>query len=247
MTDPLTLALIAATFLLAGTVKGVVGLGLPTVSLGLLTATLGLQPAMALMLAPAFVTNVWQALTGGHAVTLFVRLWTFLVPAAVAIWIGAQALATVEADALSALLGCVLLVYAAVGLFKVQVYLPQRLQRPIAPLVGAVNGLLTGMTGSAVVPGVLYLQALGLPKEQLVQAMGLLFALSMLALGAAMGDLQLVDGPTALVSLAAVLPALAGMRLGRALRARTDEAQFRRLLFLALAALGLAILGRAVL
>ncbi len=61
MPDPPTLIAIAVTFLLAGTVKGVIGLGLPTVSLGLLTAALDLTTAMALMIVPSFVTNVWQA------------------------------------------------------------------------------------------------------------------------------------------------------------------------------------------
>ena len=66
MLDPLAIAAIALTFLLAGTVKGVIGLGLPTVSLGLLTMALDLTTAMALMVVPSFVTNVWQAVAGGH-------------------------------------------------------------------------------------------------------------------------------------------------------------------------------------
>ena len=39
-----------ATFLLAGTVKGVIGLGLPTVSLAILTVAIDLPNAMALSL-----------------------------------------------------------------------------------------------------------------------------------------------------------------------------------------------------
>ena len=58
MADPALLALIAATFLLAGAVKGVIGLGLPTVSLGILTAALDLPTAMALLLVPSLATNV---------------------------------------------------------------------------------------------------------------------------------------------------------------------------------------------
>ena len=50
MADPFTLTAIVVTFLLAGTVKGVVGIGLPAVSLALLTALLDLPTAMALML-----------------------------------------------------------------------------------------------------------------------------------------------------------------------------------------------------
>ena len=66
MNDPLIYLLIAVTFLLAGGVKGVIGLGLPTISLGLLAATLDLPSAMALVIIPAFVTNIWQGTSGGH-------------------------------------------------------------------------------------------------------------------------------------------------------------------------------------
>ncbi len=62
MWTPETLAVVATAFLLAGFVKGVVGLGLPTVALALLTATLGLREAVALMLVPSFATNLWQGL-----------------------------------------------------------------------------------------------------------------------------------------------------------------------------------------
>ena len=80
--------LILAVFVLAGAVKGVIGLGLPTVALGLLTASVGLAAAMALMLAPSFVTNLWQGLVGGHGVVVVRRTWPFLLLATVAVWPG---------------------------------------------------------------------------------------------------------------------------------------------------------------
>ena len=63
--EPILIA-VALTFLLAGAVKGIIGMGLPTVSLALLTIVVGLPQAMALLLVPSFVTNVWQGLSGGH-------------------------------------------------------------------------------------------------------------------------------------------------------------------------------------
>ena len=80
---------IAGTFLLAGTVKGVIGLGLPTVSLALLTVALDLPSAMALLLVPSFVTNLWQSLVGGNAKAIVLRIWPFLVMATGTVWIGA--------------------------------------------------------------------------------------------------------------------------------------------------------------
>ena len=71
------LVLVTLTFLLAGTVKGVIGMALPTVSLGVLAAILGLKDAIVLMLVPSFVTNVWQGVIGGYFLPLFKRLWIF--------------------------------------------------------------------------------------------------------------------------------------------------------------------------
>jgi len=67
------LLLIAAVFVLAGFVKGIIGLGLPTISLALMAALLGLKDAIALMLIPAIATNVWQGLAGPHLKSILRR------------------------------------------------------------------------------------------------------------------------------------------------------------------------------
>jgi len=231
-------------------VKGVIGLGLPTVSLALLTATLGLQPAMALMLAPSFTTNLWQAVTGGHGRAILARLWPFLTAATVTIWIGAALAAPMDVALLSALLGGLLVVYSAIGLGSAsggaRLTLPPGSERWSAPLAGCVNGVLTGMTGSFVVPGVPYLQALGLPRDMLIQAMGVLFTLSTAALGLALAGRGLLGADLGLQSLAAIPPALLGMVLGRRLRGRLGETAFRRVFFVALLGLGLYIVARSL-
>ena len=68
--DVVSYAVIGSSFLLAGFVKGVVGLGLPTISLALLTVLLDLPTAMALLVVPAFSTNLWQGFIGGHLALL---------------------------------------------------------------------------------------------------------------------------------------------------------------------------------
>lgn len=246
MFDPLTLVIVAGTFLLAGTVKGVIGLGLPTVSLALLTAALGLQPAMALMLAPSFATNLWQAVTGGHGRAIVARLWLFLAAATVTIWIGAAVSAPVDVALLSALLGGVLVMYAAIGLGRTNLTLPPGTERWAGPLAGCINGILTGMTGSFVVPGVPYLQALGLPRDMLIQAMGMLFTLSTAALALALAGRGLLGTDLVWLSIAAIPPALTGMVLGRWLRVRLAEATFRKAFFAALLILGLYIIAHSL-
>ena len=80
-------AIVASVFLIAGMVKGATGLRLPTVSLALLTMTVGLKPALALLLAPAFIMNVWQALTGGALLALTRRFAVLLLMLCAGIWL----------------------------------------------------------------------------------------------------------------------------------------------------------------
>ena len=92
MFDLTTVLVVSGAFFIAGAVKGVIGLGLPMVSLGLLTAALDLQTAMALLVVPSFVTNLWQSVVGGNAKVILDRLWPFLVTATVTVWVGVAAL-----------------------------------------------------------------------------------------------------------------------------------------------------------
>ena len=247
MTDPVMLAIIAGTFLLAGTVKGVIGLGLPTVSLGLLTAALDLPTAMALLLVPSFVTNVWQAAVGGNGAAIIRRIWPFLLAATASVGLGALALTRLDLRLLSGLLGGLLIAYSVISLAGLRVVVQARHEAWAGPLIGTANGILTGMTGSFVVPGVLFLQAIGLPRDSLVQAMGLLFALSTVALAVALGSNRLLSAELGWTSAIALVPALAGMVLGQRVRARLSEAVFRRVFFSSLMLLGASIIANAVL
>jgi len=246
MFDPFTVLVTAFTFLLAGMVKGVIGLGLPTVSLALLTATVGLTEAMALLIAPSLVTNVWQAVVGGHGRVILKRLWPFLATAGVTIWIGALALTRVDLALLSALLGGLIVIYAGLSLTRPHFTVAPKQEPWLGPLLGATNGVLTGMTGSFVVPGVMYLQALGLPRDMLIQAMGILFLISTAALGIALGGNGLMTGEESILSFLAVAPALIGMVAGRKIRKCLSEDRFRRVFFSGLLVVGAYIVFRAV-
>ena len=205
MFDLTTVIVVGGTFFIAGAVKGVIGLGLPTVSLGLLTVALDLQTAMALLVVPSLVTNLWQSAVGGHAKVILRRLWPFLVMATVTVWIGVAALTRLNPSLLAALLGAQLVTYSLVSLGGARLTIPIRHESWAGPLIGSANGVLTGMTGSSVVPGVMFLQAIGLPRDVLIQAMGMLFAASTLALAAALQQATLLTADQGILSGAAVL------------------------------------------
>ena len=208
-------------------------------SLALLAVALHLPNAMAVLLVPSFVTNIWQAAAGGHGRVLLRRIWPFLLAAGITVRLGASALTRVDLSLLTALLGLLLVAYAAGNLAGLRLRVEARRERWVGALAGLVNGVLAGMTGCLAVPGVMYLQALGLSRDALIQAMGMLFAVSTLALGFA---LQATDFLRRLehgvVSTLALLPAMAGMVIGQRIRNRLSEQSFRRIFFLSLLALG---------
>lgn len=241
MFDIPTLIIIIATFLLAGTIKGTVGLGLPTVSLALLTVAIDMPTAMALMLVPAFVSNIWQATAGGQGRIVLARIWPFLLMATTMVWLGALALTRIDLHLLSALLGVLLMAYAGVNLAGFRLQLQPQQARWAGPLIGIVNGVITGMTGSFVMPGVIYLQAIGLSRDALIQAMGMLFLGSTIALGLSLQSHQLLTFELVTLSVIALPPALIGMVIGQLIRKRLSEQLFRRVFFISLELLGVYI------
>src|SRR5215470_809683 len=102
---------IAAVFMLAGFVKGVVGLGLPTVSMGLLAVTMAPSQALAIVIVPAVITNIWQTFVGHYLRDIFRRLWPLLIGTAIGIWLNRGSLTGPYAQYLPVALGVMLVLY----------------------------------------------------------------------------------------------------------------------------------------
>ena len=219
-----------------------VGLGLPTVSIALLSATLGVETALPLLVIPSLVTNVWQGAVGCHAMVLFRRFGVALAIIPPAIGVGYHFVFVEAPQAMDRVLGVALLVYAGLGLRAVRFVVPARAEPVLTPVVGVVNGLITGVTGTFVIPVVMYLEALGLDRDQIVQMMGITFSVSTAALAAVlmMHDAYRIDA--GFISAAAVAPAIAGMMLGARLRAHLTPAAFRKWLLVGLGLIGLKLL-----
>lgn len=236
-----------AAFLFAGIIKGVVGFGFPSISLGLIALFAPLPQAIALMLVPSFVTNLIQATTGGHERKIVTTIWPMLAALVVTVWIGVAIFVRIDVQMAAALLGVLLIIYAALRLSGFSLTLPGgRARTAIGGGLGVINGVVTGMTGAYMFPGALYLESLGFSRDELVQAMGILFGTSTIALALAMFGNGLLKLDLGLTSLVGVIPALIGQTAGRRLRAKISENEFRRVFLGAVAVLGAYILIRAL-
>jgi uncharacterized protein len=244
------LAFAWSTFVLAGFVKGVIGLGLPAVTMGLLAVVMTPAQAAALMTVPSFLTNVWQA-TGPGLLPLLRRMWSMLLGICVgtgcmAAWAGGGLLTANDGALASVGLGAVLAFYGLFGLSSIELSVPARVEPWLSPLIGVISGVLAVATGFYTIPSAPYLQALGLENDDLVQALGLSFMVSTLALAGVLVHAGSLRMSVAGVSLLALVPALAGMALGQWVRARVQSRAFRICFFLGSLVLGAHLLLRGL-
>ena len=234
---------IGAVFVLAGGVKGVTGMGLPTVAVSLLGLWMAPVQAAALLVAPSLATNVAQC-RGPHARQLVAMLWpAWLTLTIVTVW--APELGT-SATGVNphGLLGAVLVFYGTWGLWRP--VLPNLAPRAglLGLFVGTATGFVTAATAVFVVPLVPYLQAMRLDKDMMVQALGMSFTVATLALAVRVhssGGLALLSAQ----SMVALGAAFAGLWIGSKLRARISGPAFQRSLFMVFIGLGTANLLRA--
>src|SRR3954465_2232763 len=228
---------IAAVFLLAGGIKGVLGLGLPTVAMGLLSVAMTPAEAAGILVIPALVTNIWQVALGPALLTLVRRFAWMIVATVIGTFSTVEFLAT-SGSAATGALGAVLAVYAIYGLVGARFEIPPRWEQWLSPLVGFGTGVLNGATGVFVIPTAPYLASLRLDKEELVQSLGINAFVCPLALAAALivhGQLRMDVAGSWVV---AFLFSLAGVCVGQIVRRRAAEQIFRRGFFIGLLALG---------
>jgi uncharacterized membrane protein YfcA len=242
----LTLLWIAAIFLPAGLAKGVIGLGLPTIGMGLLALLMSPVEAAAVLALPSLVTNIWQMLAGARLGVIARRLWSMMLGVCLGTWAGAGLMIGLSARYATIGLSAALILYAIAGLTAFRVTVRAAFEPILSPIIGAVTGVITAATGVFVIPAVPYLQGIGLEKDELVQALGLSFTVSTLALAASLA----AGGafvPTMIVPTATALGAsLLGMWLGQIVRDRLSPMTFRRCFFAGLMLLGVYLVARGI-
>lgn len=236
------LALTGFAFVLAGFVKGVLGQGLPTVAVGVLSLIMSPGEATALVVIPALITNIWQAWFGPSFMPLIRRLWPTLLASFlgtfVATWAG-LGLLTPEAAAMARkVLGAALMLYGFLGVSRIRLQVPPRMEPWLGPAMGTANGAVSTATGVFMFPVIPYIQSLGLERDDLVQAQGISFTVSTSALTLVVLGNGTLNATNATASFVAMAITFVGMFIGQYLRRFVQPDAFRLLFFSAMLVLG---------
>jgi len=231
--------------LLAGVIKGATGLGYASCALPLLVLSIGLRPAMAIVLVPAIATNVAVAVTTGHfseLVRRFAPLYLAMVPGlglglGILLWIGSSSVA-------ASVLGGVIIGYAVLSLWGPRMVLSPQSARLLQIPTGFANGVLTGLTGSQVMPLFPYMMALDLDPNRLVQAINLAVLFASILLACGLLATSIMTSPLLMASVVAIIPALLGVEIGRRLRPLIPPDKFRTCVLAILLIMGLLLMNR---
>ena len=236
---------VGLVFLVAGYVKGVIGMGLPTIAMAVLGLLLEPIQAAALLVIPSLVTNVWQFLDGSSKIATIKRLWLMLLFVCMGTWLGIGFLTSSNSYWPSIWLGSVLALYAVVALFHPKFSMNPRFEVRASPLIGVMTGILTGATGVFVIPAVPFISSMNLSKDELIQALGLSFTISTVALAAGLGFHASYASSDLIISVLAVAPAMLGMFIGQKTRDAIEPLRFRKYFFGSLFVLGMFMALRA--
>jgi uncharacterized membrane protein YfcA len=242
MLDPI-LPIIAAVFVLAGFVKGTIGMGLPTVAMGLLATRMAPAHALAIVILPAIITNIWQTFVGPYLRDIMRRLWPLMIATCLGIWSAGSLMTGPYARYGTIVLGVLLVIYAILGLTKVRFHVARRNEKWIGGIVGLITGVVAAATGVQTIPSMPFMQAIGMEKDELIQALGVFFTTATLAQAYNLTGAGLINMSIALPTTIAMVAAFAGMYLGQLVRSRMDADSFRRWFLIAMMLLGFYLAG----
>ncbi len=245
MPDLNLFGIVAAVFLFAAFVKGTTGLGFSTTCLPFLVLAVGLEKTLPMLLIPSIASNVIVMRDAGRFRESAKRFWPLVLAALPGVVIGLYLLVWVDKTIAAAVLGVVLILYCAWAYAKPGAVLPNRLEKPLAPVVGLSTGVINGLTGSQVMPVLPFMVSLKLPSDVFVQGINMSFTLSSLVMMAGLSTIGFLTVEVAVISALGLVPVWVGVRLGNQVRKRLSADTFRALVLLLLAVLGATLAARA--
>lgn len=241
----LALGSIAAAVFFGGMTKGALGIGMPLLAMPVIALFMSVPEALTVLSLPILITNLWQALQGGHIRPMIRRFWPLAIALAIGIGVGAQALVLFEQRILYIVMGLVVVVQPVMRMLKPDFHFSPASQKLVGPVFAVVSGVIGGMTGFFGPLLVVYLATLGLYKDHFTAAVSMMFVVGGLSLSIFLARLGFMKGPELMVSLAALMPALLGIYAGQLIRSRISQKQFEKGLGFFLLLLGMSLLIKA--
>jgi uncharacterized membrane protein YfcA len=231
--------------LLGGFSKGALGVGLPLIAVPIMALSMPVVSTVAIMTAPIFFTNVYQALRGGLFPEVLRRFGLVGVGMVVGTALGSQILISLDDKTLYFIMGLLVLALPLVRLLRIDREISVKTQGWLGPLFGFLGGLVGGISGFWGPLILIYLVALRINKDLFAAAIGFLFTTGGVSMSIFLTGHGIMDTEHFGYSLIACIPVFLGIFMGQKLRSRISQSQFDRALSITMTVIGLALIYRA--
>jgi uncharacterized membrane protein YfcA len=229
---PGLIALLTVSLLIAGLVKGVIGVGMPVVAFPLLSMIVDVQTAVMLLSVPLVLSNIPQALEGGLVTQTLLNLAPVLAGMIPGVWIGVAVLFNVDPAVAKIAAGAAVILVAALTLLAPELQVKQQLVGPVGLGAGFCGGLLGGIAALSGPLVFIFLLAKGLSGRAFTKEASMFLVVSSLLLASALTSSHRFDWRDVLISTLATVPVVAGTLVGQKVRDAVPAAAFKKLVVL---------------
>jgi uncharacterized protein len=236
-----SIAFIAAAFVLGGVVKGTLGVGLPMFVIPILSHSMPPARAIAILMLPVLVSNLWQLLQSGISRQGVKRFLPLVIGLVITTLLTVRATLNLPENTLRIVVACVVLLAVALLSFNWQPKGELKRESFWSAGVGILSGLMGGVSTLSGPLLISYLMALKLPREIFVGTVSAIYFVGAISIYGALIAMKQIDQAQLGTSFAALLPMSIGLLVGQRLRGKLSEQVFRRVMlgFLCVVALGL--------
>lgn len=231
----------ALFFIMGGFVKGTMGVGLPLVVVPTLSLLIPAPQAMGLLVVPVLVSNLWQAVEGGN-VRYSIRRFASLILVQMAVTLLTVKYSSgLSVENLNLLIGISLLVAVVWMSLKPNVQVPPQFEHIACIVVGALAGLMGGLSSLTGPFIITLLMALKLSREQFIGSISIVYLAGSIPMYGAMLWYERFGWVEVGLSALGLIPMFLGLKMGKVLRHRLSEEMFRKLLLLYLFVLAIVL------
>jgi len=243
---PGLIVLLAISLVIAGLVKGTIGVGMPTVAFPMLSMLVDVQTSVMLLSMPLVLSNIPQALEGGSAARTLRSLTPVLVGMIPGVWIGVAVLLNVDPAVAKIVAGAVVIVVGTLALLAPKLQVKQRMIGPVGLGAGFCGGLLGGVAALSGPLVFIFLLAKGLSAKAFTKEASMFLVVSSVLLVSALTSSRQFDWRDVVISTLATAPVVAGMLVGQKLRDAIPADTFKKLVVLTVLLSGAQLVWKGV-
>jgi uncharacterized membrane protein YfcA len=233
-----TLLLVALSLVVAGVMKGTLGVGMPIIALPMVSMLIDVRGAVMLLSMPLILSNIPQALQGGGTFDCLVRLLPVIFGMMPGILVGVIVLLKYDPATTQTIAGVAVMTVATLTLMAPKLTMSDRLLLPAGMVAGFLGGILGGVAAMSGPLVYTFLLAKGLRGKDFIKEASLFLVLSSALLAVSLSTSSAFDWRDTAISMAALAPVACGMMFGQQLRERIPAETFQKIVLIIVMASG---------